>query len=463
MTLAEQYANIDRNFPDGPAGSIGSAQLRTQLKLMAQQLRQDATTITGWSPVLRFAQNGTRVVAQVVDWTNGQGAKPATGAYLGQDGFTNDLNAATDLRGPQGIQGLPGSGFLSYVSAPNDGGAAVRYLPVAILPASTGASYDVARFTFIIGAFASTRQTIELQCGNRDGFVYRWASTGPDTALEGTSVEAYRDGGGAVTVYVKLTNQFKTILTHVTQHLGLTTVFSALTPIAGSPAGTKVFDSALHNTYPPMFFLDSGRFGINGFPQEMALDVADRQNKGVVAEFRNNTNAGNGARVRFHQGGVAIWRIGVPGGQRNEFVIDGWGGGSHPEHVRISDNGQVNLAGRLAVRGLIAMGNTPTLTAGPGLGPGPTISLWTESKDTSGVITLRCNGSPQANAVLATLTFAYSNERAPVVTLTPASPYAAANLNRVWVESSTVNFNIRSGITGVDTGVDLVFHYHATL
>ena len=57
---------------------------------------------TGWSAVLAVVEDGERRVHQVVDWEGGQGAKPNTGQYLGENGFVQTPAEATDIRGSEG-------------------------------------------------------------------------------------------------------------------------------------------------------------------------------------------------------------------------------------------------------------------------------------------------------------------------------------------------------------------------
>lgn len=56
----------------------------------------------GWSPVLAIVTDGARRVLQVADWAGGEGAKPATGAYVGATGLTATIGDAIDIRGPSG-------------------------------------------------------------------------------------------------------------------------------------------------------------------------------------------------------------------------------------------------------------------------------------------------------------------------------------------------------------------------
>lgn len=59
-----------------------------------------------WSPIYANVADGTRRVQRLVDWTGGQGTKPATGKYLGPAGLVDTAAEATDIRGASG----PGTG-----------------------------------------------------------------------------------------------------------------------------------------------------------------------------------------------------------------------------------------------------------------------------------------------------------------------------------------------------------------
>ena len=69
----------------------------------------------GWTPVFATVADGVRRVQRVVDWTGGEGTKPATGKYVGLTGFVDAIADGVDIRGPQGIPGVgtPGSDGLS--------------------------------------------------------------------------------------------------------------------------------------------------------------------------------------------------------------------------------------------------------------------------------------------------------------------------------------------------------------
>lgn len=61
----------------------------------------------GWSPIYAIVNDSTRRVLQIIGWTGGSGSAPATGGYIYSGGQTADISVATDIRGPQGLQGDP--------------------------------------------------------------------------------------------------------------------------------------------------------------------------------------------------------------------------------------------------------------------------------------------------------------------------------------------------------------------
>jgi len=59
----------------------------------------------GWSPILSYVANGSGgLVARISDWTGGEGAKPATGGYIGPTGLVTLASDAINVRGPKGDQ-----------------------------------------------------------------------------------------------------------------------------------------------------------------------------------------------------------------------------------------------------------------------------------------------------------------------------------------------------------------------
>ena len=63
----------------------------------------------GWSPILAVVSDGARRVLQLVDWTGGQGTKPASGSYIGASGLVVAVGDAVDIRGATGLTGATGA------------------------------------------------------------------------------------------------------------------------------------------------------------------------------------------------------------------------------------------------------------------------------------------------------------------------------------------------------------------
>jgi len=63
----------------------------------------------GWSPVLAVISDGERRVLQVIDWTGGEGSKPATGLYIGSTGLVVNIASGIDIRGGAGVDGIDGT------------------------------------------------------------------------------------------------------------------------------------------------------------------------------------------------------------------------------------------------------------------------------------------------------------------------------------------------------------------
>ncbi|TDT94931.1 hypothetical protein DFO45_2689 [Azorhizobium sp. AG788] len=80
----------------------------------------------GWLPVLAAKNDGARRVHQVVDWAGGEGAKPATGSYVGATGLVSAIGDAVDVRGPQGPEML-----ISSLTAASGAASYDTLLPVA--------------------------------------------------------------------------------------------------------------------------------------------------------------------------------------------------------------------------------------------------------------------------------------------------------------------------------------------
>ncbi|MCK8493798.1 hypothetical protein M0L20_18170 [Spirosoma sp. RP8] len=93
-----------------------------------------------------------------------------------------------------------------------------------------------------------------------------------------------------------------------------------------------------------MVILGNGQVGIGVAIPGFKLDVqADNPANGILAQFQNTRiSGGNGALVQIHQAGIGIWRYGVSAGS-DAFIIQGYGGGTFPERLRIDTNGNMGV------------------------------------------------------------------------------------------------------------------------
>ncbi len=95
--------------PDGPQGQSGA------------DGADGADGNDGWTAVLANVADGARIVQQVVDWVGGQGAKPATGKYVGPTGLVDTAAEAVNVRGPAGS----GSGDVTGPASSTEGHVAL--------------------------------------------------------------------------------------------------------------------------------------------------------------------------------------------------------------------------------------------------------------------------------------------------------------------------------------------------
>ncbi len=119
----------------GPAGPQGNKGDRGQQGLEGvaglSGLKGDLG-LDGWTPTMAVVEDRDRRVLKVTGWTGGTGTAPEAGLYLGKRGFVRDIQDATDIRGPRGVDGLSttgggrmGGGF-PVVGPPGPPGAAGR-------------------------------------------------------------------------------------------------------------------------------------------------------------------------------------------------------------------------------------------------------------------------------------------------------------------------------------------------
>ncbi|MEN3931416.1 tail fiber protein [Microvirga sp. W0021] len=72
----------------------------------------------GWTPVISVLRDGDRRVMQVTSWIGGEGELPEVGKYVGVSGFVDEISLATDIRGMTGERGLQGEQGIQGIPGP---------------------------------------------------------------------------------------------------------------------------------------------------------------------------------------------------------------------------------------------------------------------------------------------------------------------------------------------------------
>ena len=102
----------------------------------------------GWTPVFAVESDGERRVLKVVDWTGGQGTKPAVDVWVGATGFVTSIASAVNIRGPQGLSGPSGN---SITGQPGPAGPAGPEGPAGPAGANGDSAYEVAVANGFVG------------------------------------------------------------------------------------------------------------------------------------------------------------------------------------------------------------------------------------------------------------------------------------------------------------------------
>lgn len=99
--IGDIYIDVVANLEYGPKTAAGWGEARS---------RVGPRGIDGWTRVTRFVPRDGDVVEQIIDWTGGEGTKPAVGVYVGgasATGYVANIADAANVRGPAGsLEGI---------------------------------------------------------------------------------------------------------------------------------------------------------------------------------------------------------------------------------------------------------------------------------------------------------------------------------------------------------------------
>ena len=112
----------------------------------------------GWSPVLAIVSDSERRVVQIVDWTGGVGAKPASGLYVGSAGLVATAALAQNMRGAAGA----GNGDVAGPVSATDEDVCVFDLTTGKLIKESGTSKNAMQTSITKTGFLTVTGAIDL-------------------------------------------------------------------------------------------------------------------------------------------------------------------------------------------------------------------------------------------------------------------------------------------------------------
>lgn len=417
MTLAGFRAWVLSKFRSNSTGEIDGDELQTALLEIANQLELQAS----WTPLISLVIDSGRVLVKITDWINGTGVKPATNVYWSTSGYTANIALATNIRGAEGAQGVPGtasaSSYLS-VSANNPTAGLLAQLTNAQPDSSTN-NGALMGFTKV----GLTAWQIGLPTGTVDAFIIRgfYGATFPE--------------------YLRI---------DVVGNVGIgTPAPEEKLHVMGNIKAAGWLNSQSSNPYI-----------------DITLNAGDNQGG------NQNSNFG---WLRFRSSIASPDRFSAIRGNTGEFsdsiglsFLARWGG-NLSEAARISPEGnmgigtttptqKLDVSGLIKTKGLMTSGSLPTISAGPGVGGG-TASIITNSTDMAGGVVLTTSGSPAANAVLCSVTFNVPYPRTPRILISANNEPAANGIQRIWATATTTGFTLNSGRVALDNGASFGITY----
>ncbi|MBN8824450.1 MULTISPECIES: hypothetical protein [unclassified Spirosoma] len=450
MSINEARAYVNAHYGYNGLALIDGDTDKTALLAILDLIEMDGS----WSPVLALTVNGPNIVIKVVDWVNGTGVKPAVNTYLGSTGFVTDINLAVSVRGPQGLPGLAGTGTVSSITSPVDGGTSPRFFPVCELPAITGGTNDFAEIELRAKSWASAEGNdilINLYIANRSAGdpYYQYTTQGSASYC---SLLAYRVADGRLIVYAMTDNNFRAIAVRVNSSLQAT-IYGSLIPQA-TVTGTKYFDSGDPATYPPMMNLRSRFTSFYASNSDGGLfpPVITSPGNGLIS-IGSNYIAGNSdvalINANLSGSGFSFWQMLSAGSKRFLATLTGAGrlgiGVTAPAEM-------LDIAGRLKTKGVVSTGSLPTASVSTaGAGGTASVTVAAGSNDIAGKLTLTTSAGSSAGNNLLTLTFNVAYSATPVaVQISARNAKAAEQLTRVYVSAITPNgFSLSSSGTAL--------------
>ena len=457
MTFNQLRTYIVNTFNLNGAGAIDGNEVQTALLELTNLLEVQGS----WQPILTLINNGPNTVVKVTDWTGGQGVKPPINVYLGATAYVTDINVAVNLRGPQGLAGVPGNSVLTYATSPADG-LSERFYPVCELPAVTGGTYDMVHIELMAKSWDISTVgwlKINAQFANRNVFSCEWTSLGSNTQC---GLVAYQFADGRTVIYAVANNNFQALAVRVANNIQAI-AFGPSAPVTSLTGGTLKYDSR-SSTIPALQKLGPGgqytsflAGNIDQSPLPNAISSPGLSQLSLGANAISGSSDLALMNTNLVGGGFSFWQQVTATTRALLLRITASGDMGVGNIVTPAERLDVN--GRIRSKGLVTNGNLPTIAKGTAVGGSGTATLIANSTDMAGGVTLATATGTTANGVLATVTFTAAYARAPRILISANNAQAANAMGRVFAVATATGFTLNSGVTALDNSVSMEFSY----
>ena len=188
----------------------------------------------GWSPTFGTPTYGTSVVFRVTDWIGGGGTKPATGQYLGPDGYVNDIADATPFASAE-------SALAAIEAAAESAASAVTAAASEVVAVSAQSGSQAARV-----ASEAARDAAFVNAN-----VYADEATGRAAVADGVQFQVVSVDGLTITRYRRVNSSSSVVVATYPSKLALDSIFSTERVVLSRnllDISDLTYERAAHNT-----------------------------------------------------------------------------------------------------------------------------------------------------------------------------------------------------------------------
>ena len=164
----------------------------------------------GWSPAFGTPTYGTSVVFRVTDWIGGVGTMPATGQYLGPDGYVDDIEDATPFASAESALAAIEAAAEAEASATAAAGSEVASEAAQVASEAAQVASEAARDAAFVNAN-----------------VYADEATGRAAVADGVQFQVVSTDGLTITRYRRVSSSSSVVVATYPSKLALGSIFSA--------------------------------------------------------------------------------------------------------------------------------------------------------------------------------------------------------------------------------------------